>query len=116
MKRIIPFMLLTVSVSVFTTLGTFWLLKGASPSIVQFDVKSTVNAYHQQLLQSEPDLEQQTRQLTQFVKTMNVVVADYQAQHNVIVLVNAAVVEGAPDVTPTIQRTIIERYQTQGKP
>ncbi|ARC94549.1 hypothetical protein B6A42_23900 [Vibrio coralliilyticus] len=56
-------------------------------------------------------LEEQTKRLTQFAGIMHEEIEAYNAQHNTIALVSAAVVGGAVDVTPQIQRAIIEHYQ-----
>lgn len=62
-------------------------------------------------LKKEMSLEEQTRRLTHFADIMHEEIEAYNAQHNTIALVNAAVVGGAVDITPQIQRSIISRYQ-----
>ncbi|MEZ8862554.1 type-F conjugative transfer system protein TrbI [Vibrio sp. 10N.247.311.51] len=115
MIRFIPFMILTLSLSVLTSVGTFFILSSAhTQTLVSFDVKSTIDAYHQSLITKEISLEAQTQRLTQFVDIMNNEVSQYQKEHNVVVLISAAVVDGTVDITPQIQQAIIQHYQERG--
>ncbi|WP_394252841.1 type-F conjugative transfer system protein TrbI [Vibrio profundi] len=100
-----------VSISAVSTLTAHTFLSQSSPTFVSVDVKSTLNAYHQALIKKEMSLEEQTEQLTQFADIMHEEIEAYNAQHNTIALVSAAVVGGAVDVTPQIQRAIVEHYQ-----
>ncbi|EGQ8923918.1 type-F conjugative transfer system protein TrbI [Vibrio vulnificus] len=112
MKQSFSLIAMMVSISVLSTLATHTFIEPSSPpTFVSMDVKSTLNAYHQALIQKEMSLEEQTKRLTQFADIMHEEIEAYNAQHNTIALVSAAVVGGAVDITPQIQRSIITRYQ-----
>lgn len=107
----LQFAAITISLSVLVSVSTFGLLnKTHTQTIVSFDVKSTVDAYHQSLIQKEMSLEKQTERLTQFVSVMNEEVSKYQLENNAVVLVSAAVVSETVDITREIQQSIINRY------
>ncbi len=108
MKKWLTAAIVTVCISVLSAMGTHWLF---TPRLASFDVKSTLNAYHQELIKKDISLEVQTERLTRFATVMNEEVARYSANHKTIVLVSAAVVEGVEDITPHIQQAIIQRYQ-----
>ncbi|WP_394145645.1 type-F conjugative transfer system protein TrbI [Vibrio atypicus] len=111
MKQPFSMTAVMVSIGVFSTLAIHTFLDQPSPSFVSVDVKSTLDAYHQALIQKEMSLEEQTERLTLFADIMHEEIDAYNAQHNTIALVSAAVVGGAVDITPQIQRSIITRYQ-----
>lgn len=114
MNRQIQFIAIIISLSVLVSVSTFALLnKANTQTIVSFDVKSTVDAYHQSIIQKDMNLEVQTQRLTKFVSIMNEEVSRYQVENNAVVLVSAAIVgNSTTDITPIIQQAIINRYQT----
>ncbi|HBB9944299.1 type-F conjugative transfer system protein TrbI [Vibrio parahaemolyticus] len=111
MKPSFSMIAMMVSLSALSALTVHTFLSQPSPTFVSVDVKSTLNAYHQALIKKEMSLEEQTKRLTQFADIMHEEIEAYNAQHNTIALVSAAVVVGAVDITPQIQRSIITRYQ-----
>lgn len=111
MKPSFSMIAMMVSLSALSALTVHTFLSQPSPTFVSVDVKSTLNAYHQELIKKEMSLEEQTRRLTHFADIMHEEIEAYNAQHNTIALVSAAVVGGAVDITPQIQRSIISRYQ-----
>lgn len=110
MKPTFSMIAMMVSISTLSILAADTLEQTAT-SFVSVDVKSTLDAYHQELIKKDMSLEEQTKRLTHFANIMHEEIAEYNAQHNTIALVSAAVVGGAVDVTPQIQRAIVERYQ-----
>ncbi|WP_210468601.1 type-F conjugative transfer system protein TrbI [Vibrio crassostreae] len=112
MIRLFPLVALTLSISILVSLSTFFILSTThTQTLVSFDVKSTIDAYHQSLIQKEISLEAQTQRLSQFVEIMNDEVGQYQQENNAVVLISAAVVDGTIDITPHIQQAIIDRYK-----
>ncbi|TFH89366.1 type-F conjugative transfer system protein TrbI [Vibrio ouci] len=111
MKTPLSTMTLMVSVSLLSALAAYALLAQNTPRLVSVDVKSTLTAYHQELVKTDISLEEQTQRLTRFADIMDEEIAKYNARHNTIALVSAAVVGGAMDITPQIQRAIVQRYQ-----
>lgn len=111
MKYSFSLIALMISTSVLSTLALHSLIDRPTPTFVSVDVKSTLDAYHQELVKKNLSLEEQTERLAYFADTLHDVIAEYNARHNTIVLVSAAVVGGAVDITPQIQTAIVERYQ-----
>ncbi|MDF4734249.1 type-F conjugative transfer system protein TrbI [Vibrio parahaemolyticus] len=112
MKHSLSITAMVLSISALSTLVTHTVIEPSPPpTFVSVDVKSTLNAYHQELIKKEMSLEEQTKRLTLFADIMHEEINAYNAQHNTIALVSAAVVGGAVDITPQIQRSIISRYQ-----
>ncbi|KOO12787.1 hypothetical protein AKJ18_22100 [Vibrio xuii] len=116
MKYQFSTIVLAIAVSVFSTLMVHTLLTPTTPAFVTVDVKSTLDAYHQELIKKEISLEEQTERLVQFSEVMHEEIALYNEKHNAIALVSAAVVGGAVDVTPKIQKAIIQRYTEEESP
>ncbi|MCK6263825.1 type-F conjugative transfer system protein TrbI [Vibrio sp. ZSDE26] len=111
MKPSFSLIAMMVSISAVSTLTVHTFLSQPSPTFVSVDVKSTLDAYHQALIKKEMSLDEQTERLTQFADIMHEEIEAYNAQHNTIAFVSAAVVGGAVDVTPQIQRAIVKHYQ-----
>ncbi|HAS6087878.1 type-F conjugative transfer system protein TrbI [Vibrio parahaemolyticus] len=111
MIRLFQYFIIVTSISAIVSVATFFALNQTQKqTIVSFDVKSTIDTYHQTLIEKGVGLEDQTKRLTRFVNVMNEQVSAYQVENNALVLVSAAVVDGANDITPLIQQAIISRY------
>lgn len=113
MKHYLPVMFTAFSVSLLVSMVTHSVLNRDGLTVVSFDVKGTLDAYHQELLKADLDLETQTQRLTRFATIMHEEVLNYDATHHSITVVSAAVVGDAVDVTPHIQKAIIRRYQEE---
>lgn len=80
------------------------------PKVVAFDLKSTTKLFLEQINKLDASEEKKQQIVKKYEKTLNSVVADYQAQ-NMIVLVKNAVVSPVEDRTSEIQREISKRMQ-----
>lgn len=101
------------SISMTVSMLTAFMMMQRAPTVVTFDVKSTLENYQQALIKKDLSLDQQTARLTHFADIMSQEVQAYHIKHNAIVVVDAAIVGGAIDITPQIQQAIIQRYQKE---
>lgn len=115
MNRTLALILIAISVSITTTVITHWLIAPTEAPLVRFDMKGTFDSYQKTLVDSQDDFDVQSRKLNHFATVMKQVLADYQAKTNARIFVDAAVVEGVRDITPEIQRAIIDYYQKEAK-
>ncbi|MCF6454527.1 MULTISPECIES: TrbI F-type domain-containing protein [Vibrio] len=105
-----------MSISMTTSFFTYLFLSYNSPTFVTFNVKGTLDRYHQELIKKGLNVEEQTIKLTEFSEIMLETVDDFHRETNSVVLVDAAVVGGATDVSPQIQTLIVEAWKNKGKP
>nr|WP_318384802.1 type-F conjugative transfer system protein TrbI [uncultured Enterobacter sp.] len=94
----------TVAISLLT-------VRLATPAIVTFDMKGTMDMFMQQSAQQKLD-EASAKVLTRrFNAALTQSLSDWQQEHNVIILVSPAVVSAQPDITPQIRNEIAQRMQ-----
>lgn len=107
---------LIITALVVFTLGcnvmlTRVMLAYSAPRVVAFDMKKTLDSFMDSVSQ-KPLTEAQSKALSdRFNDALEKSLADYQQQHHVLILVSPAVVQGAPDVTRTIQHDIARRMK-----
>lgn len=94
----------TVAISLLT-------VRLATPAIVTFDMKGTMDMFMQQSAQQKLD-EASAKVLTRrFNAALTQSLSAWQQEHNVIILVSPAVVSAQPDITPQIRNEIAQRMQ-----
>lgn len=87
------------------------MLTYTTPRVVAFDMKKTLDSFMDSVSQ-KPLTEAQSKALSdRFNDALEKSLADYQQQHHVLILVSPAVVQGASDVTRTIQHDIARRMK-----
>ena len=87
------------------------VLEYSTPRVVAFDMKKTLDSFMDSVSQ-KPLTEAQSKALSdRFNDALEKSLADYQQQHHVLILVSPAVVQGASDVTRTIQHDIARRMK-----
>ena len=87
------------------------MLAYTTPRVVAFDMKKTLDNFMDSVSQ-KPLTEAQSKVLSdRFNEALEKSLADYQQQHHVLILVSPAVVQGASDVTRTIQHDIARRMK-----
>ena len=102
--------LMTASI-ILNSLVTVALIKANETKFVSFDMKETVDIFSRQVVEQK-NSEQTVQSLTvKFNKSMQSVLGDYSKNNHVIILVKPAVIEGAQDVTPELQRKIAMMMQ-----
>lgn len=99
--------MVAVLLSSLVTLG----LIHRQPVTVSFAMKQTLDAFYQSAGKQSLSPEQSKLLSDRFTNALQASLADYQARHNVIILVSPAVVGGARDVTRELQRDIAARMQ-----
>lgn len=92
----------TVAISLLT-------VRLATPVIVTFDMKGTVDMFMQQSAQQK--LEEATAKMLtrRFNAALTQSLSDWQRDHNVVILVSPAVVSTQGDITPQIRNEIAQR-------
>ena len=108
-------MLVITALVVFTlacnVMLTRVMLAYTTPRVVAFDMKKTLDSFMDSVSQ-KPLTEAQSKALSdRFNDALEKSLADYQQQHHVLILVSPAVVQGASDVTRTIQHDIARRMK-----
>lgn len=78
-------------------------------NLVVFDMKGTVNLFLTQLKENKLSEEKIVSTTQKFNEALDKAIKEYTANHNVVILVSPAVVNGAEDITQRIQSTIAEK-------
>lgn len=107
---------LAITALVVFTLGcsvmlTRVMLAYSTPRVVAFDMKKTLDSFMDSVSQKQLTEAQSKALSDRFNDALETSLADYQQQHHVLILVSPAVVQGAPDVTRTIQYDIARRMK-----
>jgi conjugal transfer pilin signal peptidase TrbI len=100
--------LFTLATNVFLTRV---VLEYTTPRVVAFDMKKTLDSFMDSVSQKQLSEAQSKALSERFNSALEQSLADYQLQHHVLILVSPAVVQGAPDVTRTIQTDIARRMK-----
>ena len=87
------------------------VLDYSTPRVVAFDMKKTLDSFMDSVSQKQLSEAQSKALSERFNSALEQSLADYQLQHHVLILVSPAVVQGAPDVTRTIQTDIARRMK-----
>ena len=87
------------------------VLEYSTPRVVAFDMKKTLDSFMDSVSQKQLSEAQSEALSERFNSALEQSLADYQLQHHVLILVSPAVVQGAPDVTRTIQTDIARRMK-----
>ena len=87
------------------------VLEYSTPRVVAFDMKKTLDSFMDSVSQKQLSEAQSKALSERFNSALEQSLADYQQQHHVLILVSPAVVQGAPDVTRTIQTDIARRMK-----
>lgn len=95
--------------------GISWIvLKADTPEVVTFDMKGTWDIFMQQSAQQKLDEAKAKALVTRFNLAMSDSLTAWQKKHNVIILVQPAVVSAQQDITTDIRNDIAVRMQ-EGK-
>lgn len=105
---IVALVLFTLATSVFLSRV---VLEYTTPRVVAFDMKKTLDSFMDSVSQKQLTEAQSKALSERFNSALEQSLGDYQQQHHVVILVSPAVVQGAPDVTRTIQTDIARRMK-----
>lgn len=100
-----------VAIMVTMTCISYVTARCVMPQAVTFDMKGTMDAFIRQSAQQQLDEEKAQRLTSRFNSALNASLTDWQAQHQALILVKAAVVSTRPDITAEIQADIARRMQ-----
>ena len=110
-RRVLIITALVVFTLACNVMLTRVMLAYTTPRVVAFDMKKTLDSFMDSVSQ-KPLTEAQSKALSdRFNDALEKSLADYQQQHHVLILVSPAVVQGASDVTRTIQHDIARRMK-----
>lgn len=93
---------------------TSLLISWRTPSVVTFDMKSTIDQFTEQAGAQSLNEEQTTDLTERFMQTLSTELQDYQRRHDALILVTPAVVSGAADITGDIQSAVAEKMVAGG--
>ncbi len=110
-RRVLVITALVVFTLACNVMLTRVMLAYTTPRVVAFDMKKTLDSFMDSVSQ-KPLTEAQSKVLSdRFNEALEKSLGDYQQQHHVLILVSPAVVQGASDVTRTIQHDIARRMK-----
>lgn len=111
LRRTLAVIALVVAMLAISAGMTRLMLAQQAPRVVAFDMKKTLDSFMNSVSQ-KPLSEAQSKALSdRFNDALEQSLKAYQQQHHVLILVSPAVVQGAPDVTLSIQKEIAQRMQ-----
>lgn len=110
-RRVLVITALVVFTLACNVMLTRVMLAYTTPRVVAFDMKKTLDSFMDSVSQKQLTEAQSKALSDRFNDTLEKSLADYQQQHRVLILVSPAVVQGASDVTRTIQHDIARRMK-----
>ena len=105
---IVALVLFTLATNVFLTRV---VLEYTTPRVVAFDMKKTLDNFMDSVSRKQLTESQSKALSDRFNDALEKSLDDWQQKNHVLILVSPAVVNGAPDVTLSIQRDIAKRMQ-----
>ncbi|WP_368758760.1 type-F conjugative transfer system protein TrbI [Klebsiella oxytoca] len=110
-RRVLVITALVVFTLACNVMLTRVMLAYTTPRVVAFDMKKTLDSFMDSVSQKQLTEAQSKVLSDRFNDALEKSLADYQQQHRVLILVSPAVVQGASDVTRTIQHDIARRMK-----
>lgn len=93
---------------------TSLLIRWHAPTVVSFDMKSTLDQFAEQAGAQSLDEPQTTALTERFMASLSAELQDWQRHHDALILVTPAVVSGATDITDEIQTGVAHRMAAGG--
>lgn len=109
-------LLVAVAIVCVNAAVTSLLISWRTPTVVSFDMKSTVDQFTDQAGAQSLDEGQTTALTERFMRTLSTELQEYQRRHDVLILVSPAVVSGAADITGEIQGAVAAKMAEGGTP
>ena len=91
------------------------VLEYSTPRVVAFDMKKTLDSFMDSVSRKQLTESQSKALSDRFNDALEKSLDDWQRRNHVLILVAPAVVNGAPDITLSIQRDIARRMQGDAK-
>ena len=102
---------LMVAILAANAVVTRIMIAHSTPRVVAFDMKKTLDNFMDSVSRKQLTESQSQALSDRFNDTLEKSLDDWQQKNHVLILVSPAVVNGAPDVTLSIQRDIAKRMQ-----
>lgn len=102
---------LTVVILAANAVVTRIMIAHSTPRVVAFDMKKTLDNFMDSVSRKQLTESQSKVLSDRFNDALEKSLDDWQQKNHVLILVSPAVVNGAPDVTLSIQRDIAKRMQ-----
>lgn len=107
-RRWVPFLVVILVTTLLNAGVTYLFVTWKTPVVVAFDMKGTVDQFTAQVTEQTLD-EAGLKALTgRFMASLSGTLEDWQRRNNALILVSPAVVGGAEDITPAIQREVAD--------
>jgi conjugal transfer pilin signal peptidase TrbI len=87
-----------------------------TPTFVSVDLRGTIDAFTKQSGEQQLSDAQREALAARFSQALDASLVEYQTSHRAIVLLKAAVIAGAPDITAQIQRDVADKMRPAGQP
>mgnify|MGYP000868026538 FL=1 len=102
---------LMVAILAANAVVTRIMIAHSTPRVVAFDIKKTLYNFMHSVSRKQLTESQSKALSDRFNDALEKSLDDWQQKNHVLILVSPAVVNGAPDVTLSIQRDIAKRMQ-----
>ncbi|HGV9240594.1 TPA: type-F conjugative transfer system protein TrbI [Klebsiella aerogenes] len=102
---------LMVAILAANAVVTRIMIAHSTPRVVAFDMKKTLDNFMDSVIRKQLTESQSKALSDRFNDALEKSLDDWQQKNHVLILVSPAVVNGAPDVTLSIQRDIAKRMQ-----
>ncbi|ENZ7914626.1 type-F conjugative transfer system protein TrbI [Klebsiella aerogenes] len=106
---------MTVAILTSNALVTWFMITHSSPRIVAFNMKKTLDNFMDSASRKRLTENQSKVLSDRFNEALEKSLDDWGQRNHVLILVSPAIVNGAPDITLSIQRDIAKRMQRGGE-
>ncbi|HDT0787888.1 type-F conjugative transfer system protein TrbI [Klebsiella aerogenes] len=106
---------MTVAILTSNALVSWFMIAHSSPRIVAFNMKKTLDNFMDSASRKQLTENQSKALSDRFNEALEKSLDDWGQSNHVLILVSPAIVNGAPDITLSIQRDIAKRMQRGGE-
>ncbi|CZY00239.1 MAG: type-F conjugative transfer system protein TrbI [Enterobacter sichuanensis] len=106
---------LVIAILMANVIITRVMMAHSVPRVVAFDMKKTLDSFMDSVSRKQLTESQSKALSDRFNDALEKSLDDWQRRNHVLILVAPAVVNGAPDITLSIQRDIARRMQGDAK-
>ncbi|WP_395306050.1 type-F conjugative transfer system protein TrbI [Enterobacter sp. ECC-019] len=106
---------LVIAILMANVIITRVMMAHSVPRVVAFDMKKTLDSFMDSVSRKQLTESQSKALSERFNDALEKSLDDWQRRNHVLILVAPAVVNGAPDITLSIQRDIAKRMQGDAK-
>lgn len=106
---------LVIAILMANVIITRVMMAHSMPRVVAFNMKNTLDSFMDSVSRKQLTESQSKALSDRFNDALEKSLDDWQRRNHVLILVSPAVVNGAPDITLSIQRDIAKRMQGDAK-